>query len=137
MAPNGFEWIGDPEAPTRMWFVHGILGQGRNWRSFAQRWRAGDAARSAVLVDLRNHGGHPPASPPHDLAACARDLQGHIAREGMPSTLVGHSFGGKVVLQWLGDHAPSDSLRSRGQNLLETRSEPTPATGTEVVGGAL
>ena len=33
--------------------------------------------------------------------------------------------------------APSDSLRSRGQNLLETRSEPTPATGTEVVGGAL
>ncbi len=108
---TGFEWVGDGSAPTRAWFVHGILGQGRNWRSFAQRWRGDDPSRAAALVDLRNHGAHPPVPPPHDLAACARDLQARVAREGLPSLLLGHSFGGKVVLQWLRDFAPGEATR--------------------------
>lgn len=103
--PAGFEWVGDASAPTRAWFVHGILGQGRNWRSFAQRWRDGRDDRAAALIDLRNHGQHPPVSPPHDLAACARDVQALVAHHGAPDLLVGHSFGGKVVLQWLNDAA--------------------------------
>ncbi|MEN0066726.1 MAG: alpha/beta hydrolase, partial [Myxococcota bacterium] len=94
MSESGLEWVGDPNAPTTMWFVHGILGQGRNWRSFAQRWRGGNDARAAALVDLRNHGTHPNVSAPHDLSACARDLQAQLDLHRLPDVLVGHSFGG-------------------------------------------
>lgn len=108
MSNDGFERIGEASATTSAWFVHGILGQGKNWRSFAQRWRGTDGSRSAALVDLRNHGLHPAVPAPHDLASCANDLQALVNREGVPDMLVGHSFGGKVVLQWLHDHAPED-----------------------------
>jgi len=150
---DGFEWMGETNATTRAWFVHGILGQGRNWRSFAQRWRAASPDdRAAGLVDLRNHGHHPPASPPHDLQACAQDLQTRIERQGPPTLLVGHSFGGKVVLQWLRDHAPADppivwvldsppgpttldgdDPTSAPRVLRRLRSAPTPADSRDAV----
>ena len=36
-------------------FLHGLLGQGRNWRSFALN-DVISAKRNVYLVDLRNHG---------------------------------------------------------------------------------
>lgn len=81
------KWIG---------ILHGILGTGGNWRSFAQKLVKQKPAWGAVLVDLRNHGGSREGfSPPHSIAACARDLAGIEA-----NAVLGHSFGGKVALEF-------------------------------------
>jgi esterase len=103
-------------SPTR-WivFLHGILGSGANWRTFAKQIVAAEPEWGAVLVDLRLHGesqqGFPP---PHTLAAAAGDVQELLAtlereRPGGPGApgspgapvraVLGHSFGGKVALE--------------------------------------
>lgn len=93
--------VGDSSALGTVWFVHGVLGQGRNWRSFARRAIEGLNLR-AVLPDLRNHGAHPARTGPHTLRAAAEDLQELSATSGTPDVVVGHSLGGKVALEWLG-----------------------------------
>ena len=93
--------VGDPDAAQSVWFVHGVLGQGRNWRSFARGVVDAHPGFRAVLPDLRNHGSHPKVSPPHTMAAAAADLAHLAAASGAPDVLVGHSLGGKVVLSWL------------------------------------
>jgi pimeloyl-ACP methyl ester carboxylesterase len=87
-------------APSQwMLVLHGILGSGANWRSFARRLAAACPAWGFVLVDLRAHGQSTDAPPPHTLQAAAEDLvrlQAHLA---LPVTgVLGHSFGGKVAL---------------------------------------
>ena len=95
------------QLPTRwMLFLHGILGSGANWRTFAKQIVAAKPEWGAVLVDLRLHGesqqGFPP---PHTLAAAADDVQQLIstlesAAGGAPVRgVLGHSFGGKVALE--------------------------------------
>ncbi len=105
--------------------AHGLLGQGKNWRSFARALATGAAAsagpgvRVAVAtVDLRCHGAtafageaageaSPAASPlfppPHTLRAAAADLAatGAALPGGPPALLVGHSLGGKICLETL------------------------------------
>mgnify|MGYP000921769586 FL=1 len=94
-----FKELGDPQAPWEVWFLHGILGSGNNWRGMALKLCERDPRWKAVLVDLRNHGDSVGARPPHDLAACADDLWTLAGqRSGPPRMLVGHSFGGKVAL---------------------------------------
>jgi|LauGreSuBDMM15SN_2_FD.fasta_scaffold1036615_1 pimeloyl-ACP methyl ester carboxylesterase len=44
----------DPSAPTVL-FLHGILGSGKNWSSFAKRV-AQQCGLQALLIDLRCHG---------------------------------------------------------------------------------
>jgi len=87
--------------PDRWAFVcHGILGSRRNWRSFARRLTEAHPDLGVITLDLRNHGDSGPVSGPHTLAACAHDigaLSDHLGIE--PAVLIGHSFGGKVVLQ--------------------------------------
>ena len=61
--------------PSRwMLVLHGILGSGGNFRSFARRLAAACPAWGFVLVDLRMHGQSQGAPPPHTLAAAADDL---------------------------------------------------------------
>jgi pimeloyl-ACP methyl ester carboxylesterase len=81
-------------------FAHGILGRGRNWRTIARKLVARSPEWRALLVDLRNHGDSPPLPGPHDLSACAADLRRVFRETGEPAMVVGHSFGGKVVLRW-------------------------------------
>lgn len=100
------EVLGEPAAPRSVWFLHGILGQGRNWRSFARRLLDGAPGWRAVLPDLRCHGRSPALPPPHDLGACAADLSELADRLGPPDVVVGHSFGGKVALRW----APGEAV---------------------------
>jgi len=90
--------------PTRwMFFLHGILGSGANWRTFAKQIVAAEPSWGAVLVDLRLHGESLDVQPPHTIAACAEDLE-ELART-LPATaegvrgVLGHSFGGKVALE--------------------------------------
>lgn len=83
-----------------MLFLHGILGSGANWRGFARRLVAARPRWGAVLVDLRMHGASQGFRPPHTVAAAAEDL---LALDGaLPvRAVVGHSFGGKVALEYL------------------------------------
>ena len=90
--------------PGHVTFVHGILGSGRNWRSFARKLAADRPDLTLHLVDQRAHGKAPPSPPPHTLAACAADLEELIRPLGPVRAVVGHSFGGKVSLCWARDH---------------------------------
>ena len=90
------------QSPDRsMLFLHGILGSGANWRSFAKQFVAVRPQWRAVLVDLRKHGGSQDFAPPHTLRACAEDLLALEREIGPVHGVFGHSFGGKVALEYL------------------------------------
>jgi pimeloyl-ACP methyl ester carboxylesterase len=96
-----------PSATPARWmlFLHGILGSGPNWRSFAKQVVAQRPDWGAVLVDLRLHGESQTGfAPPHTLDAVARDVGELIAvleasGSGPVRGVLGHSFGGKVALE--------------------------------------
>ncbi|KAL7247756.1 hypothetical protein ACSBR2_002626 [Camellia fascicularis] len=94
--------------------LHGLLGSGRNWRSFSRslssslsnEWRL-------VLLDLRNHGRSAEIeslSPPHDMANAAKDVADLVKSQGWawPDVVLGHSMGGKVALQFAESCARGD-----------------------------
>lgn len=93
--------------PTKlMLFLHGILGNRANWRGIARRFVAARPDWGAVLVDLREHGDSLGLDGPHGLKAVADDLA--ALERSLASTVggaIGHSFGGKVVLEWLRSRA--------------------------------
>jgi len=94
------------DAAPEKWlvFLHGILGSGANWRTFARQIVAARPEWGALLVDLRLHGDSQDFAPPHTLEAAARDIV-----EAIPSLpggavtpirgVLGHSFGGKVGVE--------------------------------------
>jgi esterase len=83
-------------------FLHGILGSGGNWRTFARRFVEAHPTWAAILVDLRLHGGSREAVAPHTLHSAARDLGALERSLAIPvRAVLGHSFGGKVALTWL------------------------------------
>jgi esterase len=93
-------------SPSRwMLLLHGILGTGANWRTFAKQLVAADPSWGAVLVDLRLHGESQEGfGPPHTVAACAGDvaaLIAHLEEKGTGAVrgVLAHSFGGKVALE--------------------------------------
>lgn len=90
-----------PRVPERwVLFLHGLLGQGGNWRSFGRRWVETHPKWGAVLVDLRLHGGSRAGfAPPHTVQTAAEDVLQLVGElSGPVEALVGHSLGGKVVL---------------------------------------
>lgn len=94
-----------------MLFLHGILGNRSNWRGIARRFVAARPDWGAVLVDLREHGDSLGLRAPHGLQAVTNDLA--ELERSLALTIggaIGHSFGGKVVLEW---------LRSRGEQSTE------------------
>lgn len=113
--------FGDPAAVSWIAIAHGILGSGKNWRSFA-RQLCDRSGWGAVAIDLRMHGGSQDRAGPHTIETAAGDvveLAGALARDGIAiSALCGHSFGGKVLTAarpaipsidhtWLIDSSPS------------------------------
>ncbi|EMS47721.1 Abhydrolase domain-containing protein 11 [Triticum urartu] len=113
--------------PTATAFVlHGLLGSGRNWRTFSRTLASQLRDRSPadewkmVLVDLRNHGSSARIkglSPPHDMSSAAKDLADLVKARGWtwPDVVVGHSMGGKVALDFTescsrGDYGESAAL---------------------------
>ncbi len=107
---------GGGETPQRwMLFLHGILGSGANWRTFAKKILSAASGWGAVLVDLRLHGESQTGfATPHTLAACANDLEALVRElesswatstadvEQAPrvQAMLAHSFGGKVALEY-------------------------------------
>ena len=95
--------IGD--GPSLAFVLHGVLGSGRNWRSFARQLAGVAPAWRFALVDLRCHGDSHGAPPPHTVAACADDLARLATSLGQPpAAVLGHSFGGKVALAYAARH---------------------------------
>lgn len=89
-----------PENRPPLVFLHGLFGYGRNWRTIA---RAFEPTHTVVLPDLRNHG-QSFHDPDLSLQAMAQDLERLRAHLGWHQfSLVGHSLGGKVAMQYAHD----------------------------------
>lgn len=103
---------GAGEARATALVLHGILASANNWRGFIRRLvRRSEVARQVrwLLVDLRGHGDSTlrVAPPPHTVNACAADLVALSRHLGVTVDLViGHSFGGKVALDFATRHHP-------------------------------
>lgn len=91
-------------APPTAVLVHGILGSRRNMQSFARRLVEGFPSWQVILVDLRCHGESAPLSKymnslPHGVDSAAGDVLSLLSSLKLfPEVLIGHSFGGKVVM---------------------------------------
>ncbi|XP_039069803.1 protein ABHD11-like isoform X2 [Hibiscus syriacus] len=89
-----------PEPPTAV-LLHGILGSRKNWGTFVRRLAQEFPTWQFVLVDLRCHGDSASLKKrgPHTVSSTALDVLKLIAQLRItPRVLIGHSFGGKVVL---------------------------------------
>lgn len=85
-----------------LFVLHGILGKGMNWRTIAKKLSAARPDLDLVLVDLRAHGRSLDLDGEYSLAQCALDLcqlETHLGRNIKGA--LGHSFGGKVALEWM------------------------------------
>lgn len=89
--------VGDPAAPRRVVFLHGLFGRGRNFTSIATKL---EPEVQSLLVDLPNHGqsGWTEHFSYEDMAdLVAEHLRADFASAG-PVDVVGHSMGGKVAM---------------------------------------
>jgi pimeloyl-ACP methyl ester carboxylesterase len=81
--------------------LHGILGSRRNWLFFCRTLAERRPETCFIVVDLRGHGDSHGFAAPHTLASCADDLHAlceHLAVT--PELVCGHSFSGKLALQY-------------------------------------
>ncbi|KAF3332044.1 alpha/beta hydrolase domain-containing protein 11 [Carex littledalei] len=116
-----------PSKPfNRTAFVfHGLLGSGRNWRTFSRSLATELDKRSPenewrlVLVDLRNHGRSAHIEglkQPHNISNAAEDVANLVKLQNWawPDVVIGHSMGGKVAL----DFATSCARGDYGQSAI-------------------
>ncbi|MEM6800735.1 MAG: alpha/beta fold hydrolase [Bacteroidota bacterium] len=77
--------------------LHGLFGSLDNWVSHARKLSEN---YTVYLIDQRNHGKSPHVAP-WDYPTMAEDLYDFMNKEGIyKSHLLGHSMGGKAVLQF-------------------------------------
>ncbi|GLI65404.1 hypothetical protein VaNZ11_008961 [Volvox africanus] len=91
------------QAPPTAVMLHGILGNRKNMASFAKMIVEGFPSWQVLLVDLRCHGESAslPTRPsgPHGVAQASSDVLALLQQLRLfPRVLIGHSFGGKVVM---------------------------------------
>jgi lipase len=95
------EW-GDPAAPPLV-CLHGVTGHGRRFRRLAEERLA--RTFRVLAPDLRGHG-RSGWEPPWTIATHAADVLETLAAAGVErATWLGHSFGGRLVLE-LAAHVP-------------------------------
>ncbi len=78
-----------------------------------------------VMVDQRNHGASAglPLHPPHSIDAAAGDLTRLVQTElggRMPKAVLGHSLGGKIVLEFLQQSSQEGRELPEQVNLLQS-----------------
>lgn len=113
-------------------FMHGLLGNGRNLKTFAKKLVKEQsnygACRGGVLMDLRGHGNsyqnqrkeemdsHSNHNEASTFRDCAQDIhhtmeEFHIDKKvPQARVLVGHSFGGRLAMEYAADIAESTNL---------------------------
>ena len=144
-----YDISGDPDAPNLAFVLHGILGSRRNWSSFTRRLVAAAPGWRFARIDHRGHGDSSGAPGPHTVSACADDLARLTTVIGQPTVMIGHSFGGKVALDyaqrhrgplehvWALDSAvgiTGDPITQHVTQVIETaRAMPLPAPDREAV----
>ena len=120
-----------------MLFLHGILGSGANWRTFAKQLIAGRPDWGAVLVDLRLHGESQQGfAAPHTIEAAAGDVAELIPiiekpGRGLVCGVLGHSFGGKVALELARQRRQADRALEHAFVVDSTPSARPDAKGSE------
>jgi esterase len=134
----------EPSGASKTAFVlHGVLGSGQNFSRFIQRLSRERPEYRHYLLDLRHHGQSAGAERPNTLAACAADLRAFAQAIGhAPQVVIGHSFGGKVSIEyarqgaaeleqvWVLDAVPGAQDASNGNEISRVisavRSVPMP-----------
>jgi len=96
-------------------FLHGLLGNGKNLKTLAKRFGGG------ILVDLRGHGQSISTARTgrNTFEECAKDVL-ISTQDYQVSTIIGHSFGGRVALECAMQHANSESNKIQTTWLLDT-----------------
>jgi esterase len=93
------------QATQVLYVLHGIFGAGRNWSSVIRRLVRSAPEWNARLIDLRQHGNSQGFNAPHTIAAAAHDIEALAQNlNEHPAAVLGHSFGGKVALQYAREH---------------------------------
>lgn len=90
------------EAGPAIVILHGIFGSSDNWLTISKTI----AARGfrVFALDQRNHG-HSPRADAQDYRSMAADLREFLLDQGLDAPiLVGHSMGGKTVMQYAIDY---------------------------------
>ncbi|RYG51680.1 alpha/beta hydrolase [archaeon] len=112
-----FRTVGAPAASHVTAIVHGLLGNGRNWASMANELSKRTPAAAVACLDLRNHGRSVGFTAPHTLSTAAADVWTTLPRlhetGALPSRLIGHSMGGKVLMQLVADETRAAQLVQR------------------------
>ncbi|MFL6108661.1 MAG: alpha/beta fold hydrolase [Marmoricola sp.] len=97
MVLNGLHTTTYGENGSRVLFLHGLFGQGRNWTQIAKALAGESGSKHRVtLVDLPDHG-RSAWLEEFDLVAVADRVAGLLNADD-PVALVGHSLGGKVAM---------------------------------------
>jgi predicted alpha/beta-fold hydrolase len=87
-------------------FLHGILGNKRNWRTPCVKWVQRECTHQCVAIDHRGHGSSTLnhfVNGEHTIGHCANDVY-HLINGVLdtdPYIICAHSFGGKVALEYL------------------------------------
>lgn len=97
-----YQIFGEDSSP-KLVFLHGIMGQGRNWLSIAKKFSKNF---QCLILDQRGHGQsfHPEKG--FELGDFSKDLSDLLDHLGWkePIYLVGHSMGGRVALTFANQH---------------------------------
>ncbi|GKY90520.1 hypothetical protein MPSEU_000025700 [Mayamaea pseudoterrestris] len=102
------QWIGGGPSTNPIVFLHGLLGNGKNVQTMARKL-CERKDRSGLLMDVRGHGKSAvaEATNEHTIKSCAEDvsstLKQHPDGKIDAITLVGHSLGGRLTLQYAYD----------------------------------
>jgi len=151
------QWIqassaSSPSSSAPLIFLHGLLGNGRNVRTFAQRLTS-QHHRPGLLLDLPGHGASKGMNVTsfHETVRTIQttlrqqlqlDDQTKSATKTVPITIIGHSMGGRLALQyayeqldpipervWLLDCAPG-AVNSGVAHVLQTAQTIVQAAGS-------
>jgi pimeloyl-ACP methyl ester carboxylesterase len=88
----------DSGAGPTILFIHGLLGSNRNWSHLVARL---ETSHRVVVPDLFGHGASDKPMGDYSLGAHAATLRDLLDRLGVEkATLVGHSLGGGIALQF-------------------------------------